>query len=201
MLLSRIRFIYRRCRAFHMTTNYHDYTVEIIDEPNFGLNSNDNTSTYDKIYYDETGYQPTSMHGIKVSKDGVHLSSAIICEVGGATGIYDNSFIIIDDALLICCCDTVYSFKLPNLTLNWKKEFDLATCFSIYSFKSDFIIHGELQISRVDKNGIKKWEFGARDIFVTSDGKESFGLKEDKIYLRDWQGYEYVINENGQEVK
>ena len=184
-----------------MTTKYQDYTIDIVNEPNFRLNFNDNTSTYDQTYFDETGYQPTSLHGIKVAKDGVHVSSAIICEVGGATGIYDNSFVITDNTLLICCCNTVYSFKLPNLSLNWKKEFDPATCFSIYSIKNDFIIHGELQITRIDKDGIKKWEYGARDIFVTPDRKESFELKGDKIYLRDWQGYEYVINENGQEVK
>src|SRR5688500_3202718 len=105
-----------------MTTQFNHYTVDIIDEPNFSLESTDNALAYDKVYCDEFEYEATSKHGIKVSKEGIHISSAIICEVGGATGIYDNSFVIKDDSLLICCCDTIYSFKLPELTLNWKKE-------------------------------------------------------------------------------
>jgi hypothetical protein len=184
-----------------MTTQFKNYTVDIIDESNFSLESTDNALAYDKVYFDEGEYQATSKHGIKVSKEGMHVSSAIICEVGGATGIYDNSFVIKDDSLLICCCDTIYSFKLPELALNWKKEFDMATCFSIYLFRDDFIIHGETQITRIDYNGNKKWDFTARDIFVTPDGKESIKIKVDEIYLRDWQGYEYLLNENGKEMR
>lgn len=176
-----------------MTTKFRDYTVDIIDEPGFSPGSTDNLFKYDHVYYDEAEFQPTSKHGIKVTKSGQSISSAIICETAGATGICNN--------LLVCCCDTVYSFRLPELTLNWKKELDLATCFGIFSFKDDFIIHGELAITRVASNGEIKWSFSAKDIFVKQDGTESLRLTNDRIEVIDWEGDKYVLDEQGQLTK
>jgi hypothetical protein len=186
---------------FKMTTKYKDYTVEIIDDSNFNLGSADNSFNYNKVYFDKGEYHPTSKHGIKITKDEKKVSSAIICEIGGATGINEKSFIISGDKLLICCCDTVYSFKLPDLTLNWKKKLDPATCFGIYQFKDDFIIHGELEIKRIDIDGNIKWDFSAKDIFVTPDGTDSIKLTNDKIEVTDWDGEKYLLNEKGQLTK
>jgi hypothetical protein len=183
-----------------MKTSFKEYTVEIVDEPTFVVGSADNLFKYDKVFFEDSEFQPTSKHGIKISRVGQIISSAIICETGGATEIHDNSFLIKDDKLLICCSDTVYSFKLPSLTLNWKKELDQATCFSVYPFKDDFIVHGELEIKRIDKNGQVKWSFSAKDIFVTQDGSESIKLTTDKIELTDWDGDKYTLNEHGQET-
>lgn len=181
-----------------MTAIFKEYTVDIIDDPTFRPGSADNSFKYDTVYCDDNEFQPTSKHGIKITKDGQSITSAIICETGGVSGIHDNSFVLTDNNLLICCCDTVYSFKLPGLTLIWKKEFDLATCLSIYPFKDDFIIHGELQIKRIDMEGNVKWDFSANDIFVTKDGSEAIKLFGDRIEVTDWNGDTYALNEDGQ---
>jgi hypothetical protein len=183
-----------------MRTSFKEYTVDIVDEPTFNVGSADNSFKYDKVYFEDTEFQPTSKHGIKISRGGQIISSALVCETGGATGVHDKSFLIKNDNVLICCCDTIYSFNLPSLTLNWKKELDQATCLSIYSFKDDFIIHGELEIKRIDKNGQVKWNFSAKDIFVTPDGTESIKLTDDKIELTDWDGDKYILNEHGQQT-
>jgi hypothetical protein len=104
-----------------MTTKFKEYTVDITDDPSFSPGSTDNLVCYDRVYFDDTEYQPTSKHGIRVTKKGQSISSAVICGTGGATGIHDNSFLITADDLLVCYCDIVYSFKLPQLTLNWKR--------------------------------------------------------------------------------
>ena len=122
-----------------MTTRFNEYTVDIIDDPNFSVGSTDNSFNYDKVYFDDVHYQPTSKHGIKITKSGQPISSAIVCEVGGATGIHENSFIVSDNDLLICCCDTVYSFGLPELALNWKRELDPATCFGYIHSKATLL--------------------------------------------------------------
>jgi hypothetical protein len=181
-----------------MTTRFNGYTVDIFDDPTFRPGSTDNSIKYDNVYYDDTEFQPTSKHGIKITKGGQRITSAIICETGGATGIHDNSFIVVGDNLLICCCDTVYSFKLPELLLNWKKEFDPATCFSIYLFRDDLIIHGELEIKRVDIDGNVKWNFSAKNIFVTQDGTDAMKLIGDRIEITDWDGDTYILNGDGQ---
>ncbi len=184
-----------------MTTPFKEFTIELIDDPTFRAGSANNAFTYDTVYYDDTEFQPTSKYGIKVSRGGHYIASAIICETGGATGIHDKSFILTGNNLLICCCDTVYSFKLPGLALNWKKQFDPATCFSIYPLHDDFLIHGELQIKRVDINGNVKWNFSAKDIFVTQDGSEAVRLFGERIEITDWNGDTYVLNNDGKLIE
>jgi hypothetical protein len=187
-----------------MRVRYKDYSIDIINESNYTLNSADNLVSYDIEYFDgmtnTDRVYPTSKHGIRVTKEGDELASAIICEIGTATAVHDNSVIIAGDSILICCSDKAYSLSIPDLQLNWKKRFDPATCFAIHPFMGDFVIHGELQITRIDKDGNEKWNFTARDIWVTPDGKESIELKDNKIKLKDWQGYEYELDPDGREL-
>jgi hypothetical protein len=188
-----------------MRLGFKNYTVDIVDDSNYALNSADNVVSYDIEYFDgminTDRVYPTSKHGIRISKDGDELRSVIICEFGAGTTVHDNSALVTNDSILICCSNKVYSLSIPDLKLNWKKRFDPATCFAIYTFKQDFVVHGELQITRIDKDGNEKWSFGARDIFVTPDGKDSIELFGDKIKLRDWEGYDYLLNEDGKEIR
>ena len=181
------------------------YKIKLVNAEQYTLNSADNIESYDVEYFqgDINGdrYYPTSKHGIRIFENDEEIRSAIVCETGGATGIHEESALINGNDLYLCCCDNVYCLSIPNLDLKWNKRLDPATCFGIYSFKGDFIIHGELQISRIDLDGNQKWTFGARDIFVTEDGSDSFKIKEDKIHLKDWMGYNYIIDENGKEIK
>lgn len=180
------------------------YRIKLVNAEQYTLNSADNIESYDVEYfqgaYNGDRYSPTSKHGIRIFENDKEIRSAIVCETGGPTGIHEESAVITGNNLYLCCCDSVYCLSIPNLDLKWNKRLDPGTCFGIYPFKGDFIIHGELKVSRIDLNGNQKWTFGARDIFVTQDGTASFKIEEDKIYLKDWEGYEYVIDGNGNEI-
>lgn len=71
------------------------------------------------------------------------------------------------------------------------------SCFGIYKFNEGYIIHGELDIIMIDKNGNIKWSFSGRDIFVLPSGEESFTINGDKGYVIDWDGYRYDFDTNG----
>ena len=184
-----------------LISKYKDFIVEIIDDLNYTLKSRDNASNYDKVYSDAGGFQPTSKHGIRLHRNGSEYASAIICEAGSATGIHKDSFVIHEDHLLICCSDKVYSLQLPDLTLNWSNRFDMATCFAIHRFRNDFIVHGEVEVKRIDVNGNIKWNFSAKDIFVVPDGADALKIDADKIELTDWAGNKYLLDEKGRVIK
>lgn len=187
-----------------MEVQHKQYKIEFVNASNYTLDSSDNIEEYNFEYFNGTQNEDkvysTSKHGIRVFENDEEINSAIICEVGGATGIHSRSFLVEDENLFICCCDKIYSLKIPELTINWSKRLDPASCFGIYKFKGDLIIHGELQISRIDLQGNIKWSFGACDIFVTPDGQESFVIEQETIKLKDWAGYEYTLDEFGKEV-
>jgi len=178
--------------------HYKDLIIEVLDEPTYKFGSADNNFVYSKAYFGDNAEQyPTSKHGIKIYSDDKIIDSCIIIGSGGATGIHQNSSLLDSDQLLLCCCDTVFSLTIPDLELKWKTQADQATCFQIFKHKDDYIIHGELQVTKLDKDGNKKWEFGGADIFVSIDNEEEFKIESDGILLTDFAKTKYKIDFDG----
>ncbi|MGN6195819.1 MAG: hypothetical protein ACTHOB_12835 [Ginsengibacter sp.] len=130
-------------------------------------------------------------------QDDQVINNCIIIASGGATGVLQNSSLLDNERLLICCCDTVFCLTLPDLDLKWKTQADQATCFEIFKQQDDYIVHGELQVTKLDKDGSKKWEFGGADIFVSIDEEEPFIIESDGILLTDFYKTKYKIDFNG----
>lgn len=184
-----------------MVTDYEDFKIEVFNDESYTPGSSDNITSYNIEYIDNKDEFRINQHGIRVFENAVEISSAVIGGHGGGTTVHKNSYIIKNYSILICCGSMVYSLSIPTLKLNWKKQLDMATCFGIYEFDDDFIIHGEVEISRLTKNGEIKWQFSSRDIFVTLDEKRSFDIVGKTIKLIDFENYEYVIDGNGKEIK
>jgi len=62
---------------------------------------------------------------------------------------------------------------------------------------NDFIIHGELEITRINKNGNIIWQNSGSDIFVTLDGDNDLKIIENNIYVESWDGRKYKFDYNG----
>lgn len=170
-------------------------TIEVFNDNASELNTADNGSDYLKCYFGSNGEQyPVSKHGARVYKEDQVIASCILIASGGATGIHSTSSLLSNDQLLVCCCDTVFCLRLPDLELNWQVKIDPATCFQIFQLQDDYLIHGEIEISRVDKNGNIKWHFSGADIFVSPNGSEEFKLDGNRILLNDFSGNSYILD-------
>ncbi|MCO6148437.1 hypothetical protein [Flavobacterium sp. NRK1] len=177
---------------------YRDLTIELIDEPTYTLNSMDNKFIYSKHYFGDGAKEyPTSQHGIKIYQNNQIIDNCIIIGSGGATGIHNSSSLLDNEQFLLCCCDTIFCLTLPNLDLKWKTRSDQATCFKIFQHQDEYIIHGELQVTKLDKDGNVKWEFGGSDIFVSIDEEEEFKIENDGILLTDFAKNKYKIDFDG----
>ncbi|MBL1411079.1 hypothetical protein [Sphingobacterium faecale] len=178
--------------------HYKNFTIEVIDEPTYKYESVDNSFCYSRIYFgDDDERYPTSKHGVKIYEGDIGIDSCIIIGSGGATGIHQNSTLVDNDQLLICCCDTIFCLALPDLALKWKTQADQATCFQVFKLQDGYIVHGELLITKLDREGNKKWEFGGNDIFVSINNEEVFKMDNDGILLTDFSGNTYKIDFDG----
>jgi len=182
-----------------MVSEYKGFVVEVADETNYELGSADNLNLYDAIHGADS-YTNQTKHSISVFENNEKISSILITGNAGRTTIHKQSLVIKNDDLLICCSEMVYSFKLPQLRLNWSKAFDQATNFEIYTFKDDFIIHGEMSIFNVTSTGEVKWEFSSRDIFVNLNGHKEFEIIGEQLKVIDFENYEYILDANGQVI-
>lgn len=180
---------------------YKTFEIKIFEEQNSGINLTENSNLYPKIYFDENydknRFIRANKYAITISESGLEISSAIIGKTNSATGIYENSFIIEDDTIWVSISNTIYCLSIPALNLIWQKEFDIAVNFGIYKLANDFLIHGELLIFRITKEGEILWEFGGRDIWVNLKNKKEFTLEKDRIRLFDFESNEYVLDFNG----
>ena len=75
-----------------------------------------------------------------------------------------------------------------------------ATYINAYKWNDLFIVHGEISIYCFNSEYEKVWDFSGRDIWVTNDGSEAVSFIDDYIVLRDWLGYTYKVNYEGEVV-
>ncbi len=177
------------------------YRIEIFKEENINVSSTDNVNQYDLDYIDKSNYQPSTVIGIKLYDNDKQLTSAVIGTTGSGTGIEGNSIIIEYDRILICCSDSIFCLSIPYLALLWRRQADEATCFEIFKYQDSYIVHGELNISRFNKNGEVLWQQSGADIFTTLDGKDDFKLTENYILATDWRNGRYKFDYDGNVVE
>lgn len=178
--------------------NYKGFVIDVFNDAGYNPGSNDNVNIYSKEYgNEECRYRPVSKHGIKIYRDNKEIESCILMACAGPTGVYQNSSLIDQDKLLVCCCNIIFCLALPSLELCWETIADWATCFEIFKLQDDYIVHGELEISRLSGSGGIIWQFGGADIFVTPDGADDFGIGDNYIWAIDWNGQKYKLGFDG----
>lgn len=182
-------------------TRVGQYEIDIYRDDTFNPRSVDNSHHYDFIYFNADDYIMPTMLGIKVFEQGTQLASAIIGSIGGGTGVHENSVIFEDSRMVICCSDSVFCLSIPHLTLNWQTKADSATCFEIFKYEDSYIIHGEMEISRLGKDGKILWQQSGADIFTTLDGEQDFILTDDLILAKDFEGQTYKFDYEGNSLK
>ncbi|MBS7565757.1 hypothetical protein KHS38_15215 [Mucilaginibacter sp. Bleaf8] len=180
-----------------LTFNVNEYTITVNDATSHALN---NLSGFDAVYLNDDGYKPTSMQAIHLHSDGVPLKSILLGATGGGTGVYDNTALIDNDRLVTCCSDTVFCLSTTRLDLLWQTKVDMATCFAVYQYQQDYIVHGELEISRLDSRGNIVWQNSGADIFVTPHGDSNLILLEDGIVATDFKFSKYVFDYDGNAI-
>lgn len=157
---------------------------------------------YNHLYQTESDNQYEGCYlGIKIY-DGSHhedllLESAFIRQTIGSA-VHQTSFIIEPDRLLTVFGDSVFCLAIPDLSLNWQIQADQAACFEILPFHKDYIVHGELEISRLSTNGEIIWQQSGADIFVGANStREDFQLTDTYILATDWDGRKYKFDFDG----
>lgn len=188
-----------------MKFNWNEFSIELITESNYSMFSTDNKFVYSKEFYlgekvVERTY-PMSVLGIKkIDSLGAIEDCIALGEDGLMSSIEENSFFSEANNLWVLLSDKIYCIDLSDLSILWYRRLDYSVNFAIHPFLNDFIVHGEIEIFRISKNGEIKWRFMSDDIFVTPSGKNDFKIMDNQIHVTNWNNKEFTLNEFGQEV-
>lgn len=174
-----------------------DYLIKIYEAPSYNPDSVDN-KPYDKIIIIEESDFNKYLE-LEISKD--NNLYYVLLVVPYHTPI-DSCAVVSDNCLFLMLNDTLCLFSLESLDITKKVELDvLGTMFEAHAYKDDFILYGEIEIFRVNKNLDVIWSFSARDIFVRYKGDEpAFEMKRDRICLIDFLDYYYEIDYDGNKI-
>lgn len=173
--------------------------MELFDDPAFVIGS-DNGSAYTRYYPSSDPVDLMgSQHGIRLYRGDIELNSCLLHSLAG-TRIHATSALLDGKTLLVCCGYSLFSLELPTLDLNWQIQVDLAACFQVHKIHDGYLTHGEVEISKTNKQGELEWSFSGADIFVTPDGSRSFSISDEHIELIDWNYHKYIIDFNGEVV-
>jgi hypothetical protein len=174
------------------------HIIKFYDETDYTFGSSDNIKNYDKNFTSgDNDSQMTSIIGIELFEDEKLKSSCLIASEGGGTGIHENSTLISYGGLIVCCSNTVFKLTIPDLNLEWKTISDPVTCFGIHYLDKDYVVHGELEITRLDKDGKIVWQKSGRDIWTTAEGIDDFAVYDDYILATDWDYFRYKFDLDG----
>ena len=138
------------------------YEIDIDYHPTYKSGSADNLFEFDFEYLEKSA---STIFGIKILDNNVCLKSAVISSQGGETGVHNSALVLEEDRLILCCGDKVFCLSIPDLTLLWKTKADDFTCFQIFGHQDSYIVHGEINISRINHDGMILWQYSGEDIF------------------------------------
>jgi len=130
------------------------------------------------------------------------IKSIVLTAGGSVSSLWEKSALLDGDRLLVACGNEVFCILLPTLELLWHTQVDMATCFEIVAYQDDYITHGEVEISRLNKQGEILWQFSGKDIFVSSSERTpAFKMTSQGIDLIDFNYEEYHIDYEGKLIK
>lgn len=161
-------------------------------------------NNYSKIIdLSETDYLG-SLLAIKTTNNFGENNNCLITGIDGGTYLHVSdemdkcqSVKLLHNNLILSTGFTFFSFNIEKQEIEWKLRPDISEIFEFYDLQDDFLLRGELEIHRIDKNGNIKWSYGGKDIWVNIDGKKEVCIENDKIKLTDFESNIYVIDFNG----
>lgn len=172
-----------------------DFTIDLFEDVHYDPLSADNVIRYDHYYTSEDQRYRLLQRGIRIIDEEKQLPRQVcIAASGGDTGIDEHSYVLFEKRLTVCRGDSIFCLAVPDLSLLWQTKADAMTCFGVFAYENDLIVHGELSISRLTKEGAIAWQFSARDIFVSLTSIINFRIEGRTIYVIDWDGMMYEVD-------
>lgn len=172
-----------------------NFTVEITLDDTYTVNSSDNAIKYDKVL-DPMGIKEYYKF-LRIAITHKNESQLIGLVCGFLT--YESCADLRDNDLVILSENYLLSLDLKKCEIAAVQKLDIfESTFGIYPYKEDYIIYGELDIARVDKNFNMLWNVSGADIFVTQDGTLPFEMNGNGITARDFLGNVYSIGFDGE---
>ncbi len=122
--------------------------------------------------------------------------------IGDSHSMVEHCALLENHMLTVLLNNVIIQLDLTDCSLVRAKELDWLGCnFELHKIESDYLIYGEIFISRLNRNLEKLWGFSGKDIFASVTGKQAFELGTNAIRLYDFLGNFYEIDFAGKRIR
>jgi hypothetical protein len=181
------------------------YVIDVIDDPTYSYQSTDNVRQYERVYALIDRRDSWCKCGILLWEGDWDESELLHSCIVMAGGLFmeprQHSVVLLGDKLFVAIGSLICCFLLPSLELQWHVAVDAAACFGIHYLaeKHCLISHGEIEIARLNMQGVIAWKASGGEIFTGemyvyseyidvadfNDEKYRIGVDDGKIRLLD----------------
>ena len=159
----------------------------------------------DNRHYDVTHNPEHYRHSDVTKTLSIYIdlfTSELCIALIGSFYTYDSDCAVLDGEILTVLQNrAVTQICITDGSIIRHSCFDCFGCnFAIYKVEKGYIIYGEIEITMLDLNLIKKWSFSGKDIFVSVSGKNPFEIRENSILLYDFEDNRYEIDFDGNPI-
>lgn len=174
------------------------FRVELVPDPCYTIGSADNRP-YDRVFNPEElgggDYRKVCRLAVEDFQTGEETQAALI---GAGTWCVEGCAVLNGAVLTVLMDRRALQLSLdPFEQLDSKKISADGPLLALYPWGEDFLVHGELEVLRLDRRLRVLWSFSGRDIFVTRGGGKAFEMEQGRIRLRDWEGNRYELDPDG----
>ena len=165
--------------------------LEIVDETDYSPGSQDNLRSYAALLSLEPEYRASSKYGIRCLEGESTSASLAIAASGGTTGVNAASCVLLHDRCFVAVGYHIVCLQVPELTIQWHVQGDLASCFGLFPAPGEkrIPVHGACASNNSTIQAARVWEFSGRDIFTGP-----FAVTRDTIEAVDFDDVHYLID-------
>ena len=132
------------------------------------------------------------------SKGGNRRCIALVDRV---TPGYEPCAVLEEDILTVIQYDAIVRIDLnTGAMVQWVECGSMGGLFEFHAVPDGYIIWGEGEVYRYDPALNRVWWRSGRDILVSPTGAKSFWIEGDRIHYRDWEGWHYVVDMDGNAI-
>lgn len=174
-------------------------SIEIKIDTTYTVDSTDNRP-YD-ITLNPFGKKHTDFSKTMCISVNLYYEEYTIALIGNLYSYDTNCAILNNEILTVMQDNTIVQINIVNRTLVKALTFECMGCNSgIYELNDGYIIHGEIEIQKLDKEFNEVWSFWGKDIFENVSGKNSFEICDNSIKLYDFLGNYYEVDFDGNQI-
>lgn len=166
------------------------YQVEITVDAAYTVGSADN-HYYDYIFNPEGKRHNDISSSFHIRAESPQRSFSIV--LIGSPYSYDSDCAVLEgDILTVLQNHRITRINLQNVQIEQNKYLDLlGVGYAVYLCQKGYLVYGELEITMLNRNLDKLWEFGGKDIFTFCR------IEDGLVHLRDWENTEYFLDMEG----